>query len=181
MGEPMRSPLLATFCGAVLAFAVLATAPAAAQQQVTTTYGPFVLNSTSGTQLSNAVLTINTSTTGVLLVEYTAAATHCSDVRMHFLVDGVERALSGFLTPGQSSGFFDVGPVSAGAHTVTLQAEGRVGGCNTGALQGWGGTSMITVSVAAAGAADIPGPGLLATLIAFALGALAFGPWRRRR
>jgi hypothetical protein len=176
----MRNPLRAMIRGAILALAVLCAAPAMAQQQVTTTYGPFVLNSTSGTQLSNAIHTINVSTTGVLLVEYTAAATHCSDVRMHFLIDGVERALSGFLTPGQGSGFFDVGPVTAGAHTVALQAEGRVGGCNTGALAGWGGTSMITISVAAA-AADIPGPGMLATLVAFVLGALAFGPWRRRR
>jgi hypothetical protein len=101
---------------------------------------------------------------------------------MHFLVDGVERALSGFLTAGQSSGFFDVGPVTSGAHTIVLQAEGRVGGCNTGQLQGWGGTSMVTVSVAQpAAASEIPAPGLLATLLAFVLGAFAFGPWRRRR
>lgn len=176
----MCKPMLALSRNVVFALALAWPMAAAAQQQVTTTYGPFVLSSTSGTQLSNVVHTINVATTGVLLVEYTAAATHCSDVRMHFLIDGVERALSGFLSPGASSGFFDVGPVAPGAHTVTLQAEGRVGGCNTGQLAGWGGTSTITVSVASAAASDVPAPGLVATFVAFALGALAFGPWRRR-
>ena len=177
----MQKAILALSRNVALALTLTYCGSAAAQQQVTTTYGPFVLTSTSGTQLSNVVYTINVVTTGVLLVEYTAAATHCSDVRMHFLIDGVERALSGFLTPGASSGSFDVGPVTPGAHTVALQAEGRVGGCNTGQLSGWGGTSTITVSAAAASTTDVPAPGLLLTLVAFALGALAFGPWRRRR
>ena len=159
---------------------VPASLPAFAQQQITTTYGPFSLVSTSGTQLSNTVFTINTQTLGVLQVEYTAAPTHCSDVRMHFLIDGVERALSPFLVAGQSSGFFNVGPVSAGPHTVVLQAEGRVGGCNTGVLVGWGGTARVTVTQAL-GVADIPAPGLLATFFAFVAGVLAFGPWRGRR
>ena len=159
----------------------LTTTPSAsAQQQVTTTYGPFVLTSTSGTQLSNVVYTVNVNTLGVLQVEYTTLATHCSDVQMHFLVDGVERALSAFIPASTSTGFFNVGPVTPGAHTVTLQAEGRVGGCNTGQLTGWGGTTSITVSAAApAATADIPGPGLIATFIAFAIGVYAFGPWRR--
>ncbi|HVE48454.1 MAG TPA: hypothetical protein VNG69_02415 [Casimicrobiaceae bacterium] len=163
----------------VAVLGALTVAPAGfAQQLTTTTYGPFVITSTSGTQLSSNVFTVNVQTLGALQVEYTAAATHCSDVRIHFLVDGVERALSGFVTPGTSTGFFNVGPVSAGAHTVALQAEGRVGGCNTGVLGAWGGTTSITVS--ALSAANIPAPGLIATFIAFALGVLAFGPWRRR-
>ena len=96
----MRVSIFALFRHALLALVVMGSAPSAAQQQVTTTYGPFVVTSTGGTQLSNVVYTINVVPTGALLVEYTAAGTHCSDVRMHFLVDGVERALSGFLSPG---------------------------------------------------------------------------------
>lgn len=165
----------------LFAFALACAAPALGQQQVTTTHGPFVLTSTSGTQLSNVFFSIPVQSLGVLQVEYTASPTHCSDVRMHVLVDGVERALSAFLTPGQSSGFLDVGPVTAGSHTVALQAEGRVGGCNTGALAGWGGTArVIATQVVSTSAAAIPAPGLLTTLLVFAIGALAFGPWRRR-
>ena len=177
MRELIRWPSLVL----VLAVALTAAPSVLAQQQVTTTHGPFALTSTSGTQLSNVVYTVNVNTLGVLQVEYTTLGTHCSDVRMHFLVDGVERALSNFIPAGTSTGFFNVGPVTPGAHTVALQAEGRVGGCNTGQLSGWGGTTSITVTAAAAApAAEIPGPGLIATLIAFAIGVFAFGPWRRR-
>lgn len=151
---------------------------AAAQPQSTTTHGPFSVTSTGGGQLSNVIHPLNVQTGGVLRVEYTAAATHCSDVRMHFLVDGVERAVSAFLVPGASSGFFDVGPVAAGAHTVGLQAEGRVGGCNIGALSGWGGTAQTVTSQLAEAA--VPAPGLLLTFLVFAAGAVLAGPWRRR-
>jgi len=174
----VRSNLVAI----MLATAALA-APASAQQLVTTTYGPFSITNNSGTQLSGPVYTIsNVSTTATLQVRYNAAATHCSDVRAHILVDGVERGLTAFLGPGQSSAMVDVGPVAAGAHVVAVQGEGRVGGCNTGVLVGWGGTVDVVTSVPAAQtAADIPAPGILATLAAFAVGVLLFGPWRRRR
>lgn len=74
-------------------------------QTATTLYGPFSVTSTSGTELSNVLYPINVSTTGPLLVQYNASAGHCSDVRVHILVDGTERALTAFLAPGQSSGF----------------------------------------------------------------------------
>jgi hypothetical protein len=164
-----------------LALAVLVT-PASAQQLVTTIYGPFSVTTNSGTQLSNQIYSVNVSTTGPLLVQYNASAGHCSDVRARILVDGVERGVTAFLSPGQSSGFVDVGPVSPGAHGVALQGEGRVSGCNAGQLVGWAGTMDVTTAAAAAAApSEIPGPGLLATLIAFAAGALVLGPWRRRR
>lgn len=171
---PMQRVLLA------LAVAALA-AGASAQQLVTATYGPFSVTSTSGTQLSNQLFSTGVSSAGTLLVQYNASAGHCSDVRVRILVDGVERGMTAFLAPGQASGFVDVGPVSPGAHTLALQGEGRVGGCNTGALVGWGGTADVTTSLAAApAAAAVPGPGLLATLLAFAAGALLLGPWRPR-
>lgn len=159
-----------------------ASMPAVAQQQVTTTYGPFSVSSTSGTQLSNNVYSQVVSTLGVLRIQYNTSAGHCSDVRAHILVDGIERGLTGFLSAGQASGFVDVGPVSAGQHTVALQGEGRVSGCNSGVLAAWGGTMDVVTSVAAAQpAANIPAPGILATLLAFVAGALMFGPWRRKR
>jgi hypothetical protein len=144
-------------------------------QTATTVYGPFSLTSTSGTQLSNVLFPINVSTSGTLLVQYTASAGHCSNVRAHILVDGVERGLTPFLTPGQSSAFLNVGPVSAGAHVVALQGEGTVGGCNAGVLVGWGGTAAVTVDGVA-----VPAPGLLLTALALLAGIALFGPWRRR-
>jgi hypothetical protein len=167
---------------ALAALATVLSAPLGAQGLVTTTYGPFSITTATGTQLSGPLYTVNVTTTGTLRVQYNASAGHCSDVRARIQVDGVERGVTAFLSPGQSSGFVDVGPVPSGAHTVALQGEGRVSGCNTGTLVGWAGTMDVTTSAAAAAASEpIPGPGLLATFLAFALGAYAFGPWRRRR
>lgn len=167
---------------ALAAFLLAAAGDAVhAQQLVTTTYGPFNVTSTSGTQLSSATYTQTVTTAGVLRVKYAASSGHCSDVRAHIFVDGVNRGTTSFLSAGQTSGFVDVGPVSAGPKVVALQGEGRVGGCNTGVLVGWGGTMDVMTSVPDAPAAAVPAPGLLATLLAFAAGALWLGPWRRRR
>jgi hypothetical protein len=175
-------PLQRWFAIAAVAAAFVTGTPAFAQQVVITTYGPFSVTSTSGTQLSNTLYTTNVTTAGTLQVRYNAAPGHCSDVRAHILVDGVERGLTAFLAAGQSSALVDVGPVTPGAHVVALQGEGRVSGCNAGVLVGWAGTMDVATSVAQAPAGQaIPGPGLLATLLAFVAGALLFGPWRRRR
>ena len=167
----------------VLLALVVAAAPASAQQPVTTTYGPFVVNTSTGTQLSGPVFAVSVATTGTLQVRYNASPGHCSDVRAHIQVDGVERGLTGFLSAGQSSAFVDVGPVSPGTHVVALQGEGRISGCNIGQLVAWGGTMDVLSTAAGPAAAPepVPGPGLAATLLAFLAGALAFGPWRRER
>ena len=91
----------------------------------------------------------------------------------------MERALSALLTPGQSTGLVDVGPVTAGTHTIAFQAEGRVGG-NTGALGNWGGTAQAIVGENVA-AAVVPAPGILATALFFLFDAYAFRRWSFRR
>jgi len=169
--------LKARVAGYWIGLCVLLVSSALHAQTVTTVYGPFSVTSTSGTQLSNVLYTINVSTAGTLLVQYTASAGHCSNVRAHILVDGVERGVTAFLTPGQASGFLNVGPVSAGAHVVALQGEGTVGGCNAGVLVGWGGTASVTVDGVAAA---IPAPGWLLATLALLAGIGLFGPWRRR-
>jgi hypothetical protein len=80
----------------------------------------------------------------------------CSNVAIHFLVDGAEVAVTGFVGAGGSTGFFNLGPVSSGSHTVGLQAEGQVGGCNAGTLGSWAGTAQVTTSAAAAASQPIP-------------------------
>lgn len=145
----------------------------ATAQTVTTPFGPFSITNTSGGQLSSPYFELSVSTASQLDVEYVAASTHCSNVIMHFLVDGVERAVSGSLSPGQSTGFVTLGPVAPGTYVVGLQAEGVVGGCNTGALQGWGGSGNTrTIALAATSEpAQVPGPGLLITALVFLGGA----------
>jgi len=141
-----------------------------AHAQSTTNY-PIAITCTSSGQLCTPIFSVTVSTAGVLQAAYTASPGHCSNLRVHFLVDGIDIAQTPFLSPGQSSAIFNLGPVTPGSHTVGFQAEGTVSGCNTGTLAAWGGTGQVTVSQASAA---IPAPGIIATAIAFLLGALAF-------
>jgi len=67
---------------------------------------------------------------------------------MHFLLNGSEVAASSFLAPGQASGWFDLGPVTPGSYTLGFDAEGEVGGCNSGNILSWGGTVDIVTTFA---------------------------------
>ncbi|HSU42631.1 MAG TPA: hypothetical protein VLN42_00295 [Casimicrobiaceae bacterium] len=130
-------------------------------------------------ELCSPPANIPVTTAGVLQVSYAAPSSHCGDVLIHFLVDGVERAATTFLGPGQASGTFDLGPVSAGSHTLGVQGEGRVGGCNTGIETGFGGTVQIILSPLVAAVQPVPAPGLAITAVALLIA--AFGVFRYRR
>ena len=149
-----------------------------AAQTVSVPVSVFCANPT--TELCSPPANIPVSTAGVLQVSYAAPASHCGDVLIHFLVDGVERAATTFLGPGQASGAFNVGPVSAGNHVLGIQGEGRVGGCNTGIEFGFGGTVQITLSpLAAAETQPVPAPGITITAVALLIAAFALFRYRR--
>ncbi len=170
------------FLGRVFGVMMFASAllwSAGANAQAIINYGPFSINCTGAGQLCSPPFSASATTTGPLQLAYTASPGHCSDVRVHFLVDGVERAVSAFLTPGQSSGVFDVGPVTPGTHAIALQGEGRLGGCNVGTLANWGGTAQATVGQAVSAA--VPAPCIIATALFFLLGAYLFRNWRAPR
>jgi hypothetical protein len=124
-------------------------------------------------QHSAAVATINITTGGVLQAQYiSSGAGACSSIRIHWLVDGTEVAVTGFVAPAGSSGFSNLGPVSAGPHVLGLQAEGQVGGCNTGTLGSWDGTAQATTSsLAPVSAPTLSELGLVLLMILVALGA----------
>ena len=140
---------------------------------------PVSVNCTSvGTQLCTPVFDIPVTTTGVLNVSYTAAPTHCGPILVHFFVDGIERAATTTLGPGQTSALFSLGPLSAGNHVLGVQGEGVVGGCNIGFMTGWGGTVQVTVSALLSGQ-PIPAPGIAITAVALLIAAFAY--FRHRR
>jgi hypothetical protein len=165
----MRDKLFDVLIGfvALTVTSIAAMSTASAQ----TTSVPIAISCTGSGQLCTPVFTTSVTTGGVLQVSYTASTGHCSDVAAHFLVDGVEVAVTPFLTPGQTSATFTLGPVAPGAHTLGVQGEGTVGGCNAGTIGGWGGSLQMTVSAFAAAA--IPAPGLFVTAIALLLAAFA--------
>ncbi len=81
------------------------------------------------------------TTTGILKVEFSTSSSHCADMRLRIFVNSVEKAVSGRLPPNTSTGLIDVSPGAAGTYTVELQAEGFMGGCNTGRQTAWAGTA----------------------------------------
>ncbi len=81
-----------------------------------------------------------------------AQGQHCSSVRVHVYVDNQLVGTSGFLgwegepNFGPLSTTMNLGTIQPGSHTVSLQAEGRVSGCNAGELNSWGGTLAVRAS-----------------------------------
>lgn len=84
---------------------------------------------------------------GTLTMSFSAAASHCSDVRIRFSVDGGAERISSFISPRGATGAYAFS-VAAGSHVLKLRAEGRRGGCNTGYLLSWGGTLHVTYPAA---------------------------------
>ncbi|MEP6962274.1 MAG: hypothetical protein ABI995_09350 [Acidobacteriota bacterium] len=91
---------------------------------------------------------ITVAVRGVVTAEFTASPGHCSTMKAHIGIDGVEKAVSAILGPGESTDAVELGTVSAGNHSVFVKAEGQVTGCNVGRISSWGGTLRITLPVA---------------------------------
>jgi len=88
---------------------------------------------------------VNLTQTGPITINFTASPHHCSSIEVHVYLDNVLITTSAFLGPGQSTGpILLAASASAGSHTIGLQAEGEVGGCNSGILASWTGTLAIT-------------------------------------
>jgi len=95
----------------------------------------------------NAYTTSLKTGKGTLTMSFTAAANHCSDVRVYFSVDGGGEHISSFVSKNNTTASYAFA-VAAGGHTLKLRAEGRRGGCNTGYLLSWGGTLHVTYPAA---------------------------------
>ena len=139
----------------LLALAIGIVAGGVAQAQTTTSY-PVGATCSGGGQLCDNVAAISVSTTGLLQAQFNLGLTACSNIRIHFLVDGTEVAATGFVAPGGNSGLFNLGPVSSGSHLLGLRAEGQVGGCNVGTLVSWAGTALVTAAAPTAAPQVIP-------------------------
>ena len=81
-------------------------------------------------------------TGGLLTVQFTLGTNGCSDMIAHVIVDGREWG-SDRIGPDKTRTRPFMNPVASGTHTVGVQAEGIVGGCNTGSLGSWDGTLSI--------------------------------------
>jgi len=112
---------------------------------------PFTVTCTSvGQTCSPAFSTSVTAVSpGPITATYTASIHHCSDVQVQVSVDNTVLSTSAFLSAGQSTGPIATSPLTAGLHTVAIQATGEVGGCNGGTLSSWGGTLTLSGNITA--------------------------------
>jgi hypothetical protein len=76
-------------------------------------------------------------------MRFTVGPQHCSSVRLYVSLDGKRVYASGFLAAGQDTGQIALS-AAPGRHTLTLEAEGSYGGCNTGTLESWAGRVSLT-------------------------------------
>jgi Ca2+-binding RTX toxin-like protein len=93
---------------------------------------------------------------------------------VHLFVDGTLKVTTGFLGwPGAPSpfaelplntGLVDLGPVSPGAHLISVQAKGQVSVCNSGQPLSWGG-SLFTSPLATTVQTPVLCNGLPATIV----------------
>ena len=56
------------------------------------------------------------------------------------------------------TGLVDLGPVSPGAHLISVQAEGQVSGCNVGKPFSWGGSLKVLTNVPISPLITVPPP-----------------------
>src|SRR6516225_2968221 len=104
--------LLARVCGIAAALMLEASCSlaGAAADPVSDfrTYGPFAVRSDGSGQLSSDTYAISVVTAGKLEVSYLAPRSHCSSLKMHFLVDGVEKVVSADILPGHTTGYVNL-------------------------------------------------------------------------
>jgi len=126
----------------VLSFAGLVATGAAGNTYVV---GPVFCSGVG--ELCTNIATINIHVAGGFgRAKYHPGPLACSAVRIHFFIDGNEVAVTSFAGPGEKTPFVSLGFVTSGTHTVGVQAEGEVGGCNIGGLFSWGGTVILEKS-----------------------------------
>jgi hypothetical protein len=156
MGSLRLPARVVLFCVLVclLAVSAVSTMSATARtrtQTLTFTTGQFVVNCTSSGQRCSPKkkLTFTLGRRGTLTsIKYTAAATHCSSTLLRVFRKGRQIAKTGRLEPGETSERLvtHIG-LTKGLNTLRFQAQGFVGGCNTGYVGSWGGKITVTVKV----------------------------------
>jgi hypothetical protein len=139
------------FIACLLTAAVAPALGASRTRTLTFTTGDFVVNCTSRGELCSPSkkLSFRLRRSGTLTsVKYTTPATHCSAVLLHVLRTGREVAKTGRLAAGVSTVRLTTHVrLPAGLTKLYFQAQGFIGGCNTGYVGSWGGKITVTVTV----------------------------------
>lgn len=83
---------------------------------------------------------------GIIQFRYLSLKQNCSDFRIHIKLDGNELDVTDWLGYPSREPFLELDSdvititnVTSGPHKLTLQPEGRIGGCNKGFVEAWEG------------------------------------------
>ena len=143
--------LLVSLLAVSAASAVSAVSARTRTQTLTFTTGQFVVNCTSSGQRCSPKkkLSFTLGRNGTLSsIKYRAAATHCSSTLLRVFRKGRQIAKTGRLEPGETSERLVTHiALTKGVTTLRFQAQGFVGGCNTGYVGSWGGKITVAVKV----------------------------------
>lgn len=158
--RPGRRALAALF--ATLQITVAAAVPGAvAATETTTTVNVGVVPCEGEIPLCNPGQHFTVTTGGTLRAEVTADAGNCTDITVLLSVDGAIGFTSEPVAPNGSTGVADLGPVSPGTHTLSVEAELPDSACD---VRGWAGTLTITTAGVAASDVAVVAPGASATV-----------------
>jgi hypothetical protein len=132
----------------VLALA-FASAAVARAEKFTVSTGEFGINCVGQVQLCEppAMLVVGDPAKRVKLrkLVYTASSAHCSAGRLLIDLDGAPFGKMRFVIGKETSTLNKRRTLKPGLHTLAFRFEGRVSGCNTGFVSGWGGNVTATL------------------------------------
>jgi hypothetical protein len=98
--------------------------------------------------LCNPAQHFQVTTDGTLSAEVRADADNCYPIVVRLFVDDIEKFESGSVAAGASTGVAALGPLTAGTHKLSVEAEvASSGSCD---VRGWFGTLAVTTSGVAA-------------------------------
>ncbi|HEX5015658.1 MAG TPA: PxKF domain-containing protein [Candidatus Limnocylindrales bacterium] len=146
---------------AVAALMVTLAGPVAAAESTTSV--PVGITPCEGeVPLCNPAQHFDVTTSGTLRAQVAADATNCVAIVVLLSVDGTEEYNSGLIAPGASTGLADLGPVTPGTHTLSVEALVHDDvACPT---RGWSGQLAITTSDVATDDVAVVAPGGSATV-----------------
>ena len=94
--------------------------------------------------------TANANSNGNLIFQFIGFSGICSDIRIHYSVDGEAKGITEWLgyvgrIPNlpMSTEIISISSLEPGEHELSLQPEGRPGGCNSVGIASWAGTIQL--------------------------------------
>ena len=141
-----------------------------AAAQSTTNYPVGVANCEGESPICNPAQHFTVTTDGALSAEVVADADNCEDtaIVVRFAVDGAPAFESEGVPPGASTGVAELGPVTAGTHTLSVEADVPTSfSCD---FRAWSGTLAVTTSGVVATDTAFAGPGDVVTVSTVVLG-----------